>query len=440
MSLSLAFPLALAALAALLLPLMIHLRRRPQTERVDFAALRWLQARLRPRRQLRLSERRLLFVRLLLIALLAIWLAQPMLQGGDAVEDWLVVAPNVSADLHLPDQEQDQKSPRAAQTHQQPQQHQQRWLAPGFPALTEPRPPADQPIASLLRELDTTLPAGSSLTVMLPERSDGFDGERLRLSRTVRWLVEPERARGTEAQPKSAEEASKPDVFAMRVASDRAAATRYLSAAVRAWNTPLSETPVVSKPVTLDLAESIEAPIDNRAWLVWLHPGELPQSVLDWVRDGGVVLVEARTAFDLVGPDLVRTLPQEESSEASSTLREPGKQRSDKVRTHAERCTQCGPQALRLGSGRVLQLTGELTPESMPLLLEPDFPMQLRGWFEGPQRAPSLAPTLAQAPLTELPAWPEQARSVQPWLMWILLAIFALERWLASAPRRQADL
>ena len=476
MNLSIVAPLALAALAALLLPLVIHLRRRPQTERVDFAALRWLQARLRPRRQLRLSERRLLIVRLLLITLLVVWLAAPQLHGGAAVENWLVVTPNVSADFRVSDQEQDQKSPRAAQTHQQPQQEQQRWLAPGFPALTEPRPPARQPIASLLRELDAELPAGSRLTVVLPARSTGFDGERLRLSRTVRWLVEPgeeqepiSQKAQKEAQPGRTKEAPEVDAPAIRAAADRMAATRYLSAAVRAWNTPLRDGARATEPVALDLSDSTDANADKTRRLIWLHPGPLPDNVLEWVRSGGVVLVEARTALDgvgdrggldrvdldRVGPDLVRTLHRAESSGArstlqaqsasaessgpSSTLRVQSEQRSDKVRTHAERCARCGPQARRLGSGRVLQLAGEFTPAFMPELLDPDFPTQLSGWFERPQSAPSLAPTLAQAPLTELPAWPQQARSMQPWLMWILLAIFGLERWLASAPRRQAD-
>ena len=53
MSLAWLFPAGLAALASLLLPLLIHLARRDEQRLLDFAALRWLAARPRPRRRIR---------------------------------------------------------------------------------------------------------------------------------------------------------------------------------------------------------------------------------------------------------------------------------------------------------------------------------------------------------------------------------------------------
>ncbi len=64
-------PAALAALVALLLPLLLHLARRDATRPTPFAALRWLRERPRPRRRLRFDDWPLLLVRLLLLALLA---------------------------------------------------------------------------------------------------------------------------------------------------------------------------------------------------------------------------------------------------------------------------------------------------------------------------------------------------------------------------------
>ena len=61
-------PAGLAALAALALPLLVHLSRRQQQRPTVFAALRWLQARPRPRRRIRFDELLLLAVRLLLLA------------------------------------------------------------------------------------------------------------------------------------------------------------------------------------------------------------------------------------------------------------------------------------------------------------------------------------------------------------------------------------
>lgn len=78
MNLAFLAPAALAALAALLVPLLIHLQRRPEQRVVEFAALRWLSERVRPRQRLRLTEWLLLLLRLLLVAALALWLAQPV--------------------------------------------------------------------------------------------------------------------------------------------------------------------------------------------------------------------------------------------------------------------------------------------------------------------------------------------------------------------------
>ena len=63
MSLSLLLPLGLAALAALVVPILIHLVRRPEHQLIDFAALRWLSERVRPRRRLRFEDPWLLLAR-----------------------------------------------------------------------------------------------------------------------------------------------------------------------------------------------------------------------------------------------------------------------------------------------------------------------------------------------------------------------------------------
>ena len=81
---ALLLPAALAALGALLVPLLIHLARRSQRQPTVFAALRWLRSEVRPQRRIRLDELLLLALRLLLIALLALWLARPVLFGGQA--------------------------------------------------------------------------------------------------------------------------------------------------------------------------------------------------------------------------------------------------------------------------------------------------------------------------------------------------------------------
>ena len=83
MSLAFLIPAALAALGALLIPLAIHLARRSEQRPTAFAALRWLRQKPKPRHRIRFDEWPPLLLRLLLLALLALWLARPVLSGWD---------------------------------------------------------------------------------------------------------------------------------------------------------------------------------------------------------------------------------------------------------------------------------------------------------------------------------------------------------------------
>ena len=168
MSLGLLFPLGLSALLALLLPLLIHLARRDRRQPVVFSALRWLRAHPRPRQRLRFDEWLLLALRLLLLALLALWLAQPVLRGAPDRRPYVVVMPGVAATTIA-----GQMLPKDARRH---------WLAEGFPLLDAPSPATAQPISSLLRQLDAELAREAPLIVLATPQFDGADAQRLRLS------------------------------------------------------------------------------------------------------------------------------------------------------------------------------------------------------------------------------------------------------------------
>jgi hypothetical protein len=118
-------PLGLAALAALLLPLLIHLARRDIQRPIDFAALRWLSPRPKPHRRPRLDERALFAARLVLLTLLALALARPAIWGESRGGSWLVVAPGVDRD---------------AARAQAPNAVRRLWLTPGFPDLSRSMP------------------------------------------------------------------------------------------------------------------------------------------------------------------------------------------------------------------------------------------------------------------------------------------------------------
>lgn len=249
MSLSLLFPMGLLALAALLVPLLIHLARRHHYAPLEFAAVRWLRAKARPRQRIRFDEWPLLLVRLLLLAALALLLARPLLHDAPVqTPPWVVVAPGLPG-VVVPDGSEG------------------RWLAPGFPRLQEPVPGARQPLASLLRELDQQLPPGTALTAYVPDPMPGLDGERPRLSRAVEWRPVP-----VALQPVPADTAP---VLRLGSPAADAQALQVLDAVQRAWSgqgvpTPLGEGSVPANgDVGVWLADTPLSP----AWHAWADAG-----------------------------------------------------------------------------------------------------------------------------------------------------------------------
>lgn len=369
--LALLIPAGLLALVALALPALIHLARRSEEQRTDFAALRWLSEKPKPRQRLRFDELPLLLLRLLLLALVALWLARPALRDEADATPWIVAVPGVEAPAPTDDAEI-------------------RWLTPSFPAIDEAVPAATSvPVASLLRELDAALPAGAPLTVLLPERLSGLDGERLRLSRRVGWQVRPG------AMPAPRPVAPPPPTLAVRFAPNQAGTLRYLRAAAVAWQEP-------GKPLGYSAAGTDAALPDRRSVLIWLAPGPLPAAAKDWISQGGTALVGVETQI-------------EGSEPSEGALAE---ERS-------------------LGRGRLLRLTRPLTPAAMPALLEPDFPRQLRELLAPPPAAPSSARAVDVVPLTGGASYPRSARDLQPWLALLIAALLLVERWAATRRARR---
>lgn len=398
MSLALLLPAGLAALAALLLPLLIHLARRSEQRVTDFAALRWLAPKARPRRKRRFDERLLLCVRLLLLAALALLLARPVLFGRPDTTPWIVVAPGVPASAARDLAGDDDRGARL------------RRLAPGFPDLDQPPPSDAAPIASLLRQLDATLPADAPLTVLVPPVLDGADAQRPVLGRRVDWHVvaaaERETAGETDPGKASTSKATRSPRLIVRHAPD-APGVRYLRAADIAWQTGAK---TGRDSASTDIADATRPLPQDASRLAWLAPGPLPDAIRDWIRAGGHALLST----DTQAPELAHATTLWRDDEGEPLVR-----------------------GGALGRGRIMQFTRPLAPSAMPQLLEAGFPRRLRALFDDLPPAPERVDAREYAPTTGAAPSPESPRPLSPWLVALVAALFVLERWLASGPRRE---
>lgn len=371
-------PLGLAALAALIVPLVIHLRRRTEDVPVDFAAMRWLEALPRPKQRIRFDEWLLLALRLLLVALLALLLARPAVLGWEDDGPRVLAAPGVD--------------PAAARKAAGPEAN-ARWISSGFPAL-DTRPPDDRvALSSLIRQFDAELPPGAPLTILVPPVLDGVDAGRLDLSRKVTWrVIQAAAPRTTATAPAPA--------LAVRYGEGQSALLRYFRAAAAAW----SETP----QFTAEASDSLPA---LEHVLVWLTPGPVPQGVTDWVGEGGTAILASATEVAMPAA----TVPLW-SDVGGGTLAEGGP----------------------LGRGRLMRFTRPLEPAAMPDLLSPDFAAGLRDLVSPSAPPPARVVAAAAAPVAGASPYPLPPRELSAWLAGLIALVFVAERLLASRARRFA--
>ena len=387
MSFTLLAPLGLAALAALALPLLIHLIRRLELTATEFAALRWISKRVTPRRRLRFERPWLLLLRLLLLALLALLLARPIVVEPSApTRTRVVVAPGV-----------DRAAAVAAVGNAEADW---RWLAPGFPSLDVAPPAGTLPLASLLRELDADLPAVSGLTVLVPSELAGLDGERPRLGRKVDWRVLPGAMVSSVPAVSNA-----PIRVAVRYTAESEASLRYVRAAVAAWNAR------APGQYLLDAQPAAAAIHDDERWLIWLG-AQLPAAISSWIEQGGTAVVADRPEprGDVLWRDAAgHALAQRDVS----------------------------------GRGRIVALRGALTPQAMPIVLDADFPDRLLALMQNAPPAPTRANAEAMLPLQKAAAAsdaalaPGMVRPLDSWLAVLIAGLFLFERLLATRTRAE---
>jgi hypothetical protein len=376
---ALLLPLGLAGLAGLVVPLLIHIARRSEQLPTDFAALRWLRQKPRPRSRLRFDEWPLLILRLLLLALVAMWLARPVLSGAGDKTAYIAVIPGANL----------------AEAQAVVGEGSGHWLAPGSPDLRTSQPATTEPVATLMRQLDADLPPGVSLTIVTPQVLDGADAERPRLSRPVTWRVVSGAMAGRQAT------LAVVPPLSIRSDDEHAAGLRYLRAAALSWQP-------AGRATDVEIA-ALDAPLpDANRKLIWLGAGTLPPGLLRWVEAGGVALV----ASDAVVPERAKATVWRDALDRPLIEVQP------------------------LGAGRLMRFTRPLTPPETPELLQADFPVHLRAALDGPPIAPARVAASDYSPLTGGRAFDPSPQDLQPWLAALIGLLLLGERWLATRRSR----
>ena len=380
---ALLLPAALAGLLALLIPLAIHIARRSEQLPTDFAALRWLRQKPKPRSRLRFDEWLLLALRLALLALVVLWLAHPVLFGVASKQPYVALTPGVDPAAV------DDKALAEGRAH---------WLVPGYPRVEPGKPIAAGtiPLGSLIRQLDAELPQGAPLTIIVPQILQGADAERPRLSRKVDWRIVPG------AMPAGKSVAVKVPSIAIRADSGHAGGLRYIHAAALAWQ-------AAGKPADMDSGPLNGLLPSSGKTLFWMSAGSLPDAVQSWIAQGGQAIV----ASDALLPQGARPAPLWQDDLGRPLV-----------------------EAMPIRKGRLLRFTRPLQPAQMPQLLEADFPVRLRALVQRRSVAPQRADAAAYAPLTGGRAYPQPPAALRPWLGLLIAALLLVERWFATSRKR----
>lgn len=366
------FPLALGALAAVIVPLIIHIARKSEQHPTDFSAIRWLRQKPRPRSRLRFDEWPLLLTRILLVALVALFLAAPVFFGTQSKRSYIAIVPGADPNgLTLKD------------AH---------WIVPGFPTATETPPTGEQPTASLIRQLDAELPTSTPLTIVVPQAMSGTDADRLHLSRKVTWRIVGGTAAYQGLSP------TRPPVLVILHDARHRSELRYLSAVARAWQDGPNDVGDLSAPLP-----------GTDVTLAYLSGGTIPAAVLDHVRSGGTTLLP----HDALLPQGAAPIPAWRDDDSAPIA-----------------------EAVVIGRGRLIRFARPLTPGVLPALLDASFPAKVRLLVQTPPAAPTRVMAQDYAPDTVARAFDPPPTDVRPWLALCIAVLFAAERILATRRSR----
>ncbi|MDX1503822.1 MAG: BatA domain-containing protein, partial [Thermoanaerobaculia bacterium] len=183
---SLLTPVWLAAAAAVVVPLAIHLLSRGSARRIRVGSVRLVESRpTRRTRRLRFRRPWLFLLRAAILSLAALALAAPRAAVPAGGAPWVLVSPELMAQR---ERLEAANAELYAELDRLRGVAQLRLLAPGLPRRGGPGV-AHEPWAMLL-EADAAAPPSAVFDVFEPRRSALYPGERPRLAREVRgWAA-----------------------------------------------------------------------------------------------------------------------------------------------------------------------------------------------------------------------------------------------------------
>ncbi|HEU4700823.1 MAG TPA: BatA domain-containing protein, partial [Gemmatimonadales bacterium] len=289
-------PAWLAALAALAVPLALHLWARRPGRVVRVGSLRGLEAAPARARALRLTDPWLLLLRLLLLAALVLALAGPYRAGAGRGRPvtWALVDPALPGDptaraalAPLLDSLRRTGTPL-------------RLLAPGLPALDATdttATPAAADAWAVLREADAQLAPGSRIVVLAPDGFTRVSGERPRLRAAVEWRALPGRAAGRSTDAAADRRDTLPLGALLVADAAHAEDARYVGAALRAA-AGVSGRAIAVTTAAPDDPAATGAAARPAEWIVWLAARPVPPALRARVRAGARLLTTGDTGLD----------------------------------------------------------------------------------------------------------------------------------------------
>ncbi|MGO4775291.1 hypothetical protein AB4084_07210, partial [Lysobacter sp. 2RAB21] len=90
------------------------------------------------------------------------------------------------------------------------------------------------------------------------------------------------------------------------------------------------------------------------------------------------------------------------------------------------------------GRGRVLRLTGPLSPRAWPQMLQPGFAQRWLAVFEPAAAQPARVLAQDYTPSAGGPSFARPPLDLRPWLALLIAVLFLIERWFATGRRRGA--